>query len=179
LNADELAEEVGAETGLRMLVTLKPGLPLGPFQQTIRLATNWPEVPELEIPVRGTVVGDILILEPKGRFDRQQHLLNFGEVKRDTGAKATLLVTIKGPHRNAVALTVGDVYPGDVLQVEVGPARRSSRVVTFPVTIEIPRGSRIASHLSLKRKELGRIEIETAHRDVTLLPVYVRFSVEP
>jgi hypothetical protein len=46
---------VDAKSGYLVTITVKPGLPAGPIQQTIRL--NRPDGSRFDVPVRGTAVG--------------------------------------------------------------------------------------------------------------------------
>jgi hypothetical protein len=45
-----------AKSGFIITITIKPGLPGGPIQQTIRLKTNRANGSQLEIPIRGTAI---------------------------------------------------------------------------------------------------------------------------
>lgn len=60
---DELDRSTEARSGIEMTVTLKSGLPLGPLAQTIRLTTNY-DLPPLEVPIVGRIVGDITVVGP-------------------------------------------------------------------------------------------------------------------
>jgi hypothetical protein len=58
LAPEEVAEEEDATSGLLLQVTVKPGLPPGPFQQRIVLATNVDSASTVEVPVEGIVADE-------------------------------------------------------------------------------------------------------------------------
>src|SRR5271157_536942 len=55
LIADDLRNFKGATSGVLVRVTVKPGLPLGSFQQRILLSTNVKSAPEIDLPLFGSV----------------------------------------------------------------------------------------------------------------------------
>src|SRR5690606_17389410 len=108
LQPDELDKSLEATSGVEMTVKLKSGLPLGPIAQTIRLATNY-DVPALEIPIVGRIVGDITIIGPG--YTSNRNSLQMGLIDRDKGKQVTLRAVIKGNHRDDVQLTIESVEP--------------------------------------------------------------------
>ncbi len=179
LEKEELAEEAGAKSGLELSVTVKPGLPLGPILQTIRLRPNVPDVAALEIPIGGRVVGDISVIAVKTPYDRQTNVLSIGSVRSSQGRTVTLFVLVKGAHREQVRLKLGRVVP-DFLKVTLGErAPIGDAVYKFPVTIEIPPGSRSVSHMGWRHEDQGQIVIETTHPHAKQLPIFLRFAVIP
>lgn len=178
LSEDELDKEPGALSGLELIVRIKPGLPLGAIRQTIRLTTNIEELDTLEIPVLGSVVSDISVL---GRnFDSHNNLLDLGLVKSSKGAKVKLFILVKGPYQETVTLTIGKIDPDDVLRVTIGdPIKNSSgKSLSYPLTIEIPAGSRAVNRLGSRQAKRGKILIESTHPTAKQIQLYVSFATE-
>ena len=73
---------------------MKPGLPQGPFQQTISLETNQPSYPELTVVVKGEVESDISVAGPN--WSSQLGLLDIGTVSSQTGTQRRLLLVVRG-----------------------------------------------------------------------------------
>jgi hypothetical protein len=173
---ERLASEPEAKGGSLIHVSLKPGLPTAPFQQRIRVTTDFKDAPEVEIPIWGKVVSDLSIT---GRsYDEETGVLALGVVESKEGAERQLLVLARGENRKDLKITLGEVVP-DWLKVEVGAPRQilGGNVVEFPVTLRIPKGSRPAQHLGPERENYGKVTLQTTHPAAPKLPIYVRFGV--
>ena len=179
LPADEVQREPDAKYGPLAELTVKPGLPLGPINQTIRLTTDVPEASKFEVSVTGSVVSDIAIVGPQ-IFDEVREVLKFGTVAQSEGARASLRILVKGPHRRDVRLTVKEPDPPDSLVVSLGEATEinNGAVIMFPLTVEIPKGARPVDRLGSDQFKLGKIVIETTHPTSKVINLYVRFSVK-
>lgn len=164
---------------LRGILTVKSGLPLGPLNQTIHLKTDIEEAPELELPISGSVVGDLSVVGG-GFFRQQSNLLILGQVDGEKGTETTLRVLVKGPYRQDVQLKVKETDPSDMLEVQLGEAVPINKGLVYmhPLTVSVPRGSRPVARMGFDREDYGRIVIETTHPDTPLLTLRVRFAVK-
>jgi hypothetical protein len=176
LAEDELDTSIGAKSGVEMTLKPKSGLPFGPVDQTIRLAVNY-DVPPIEIPIHGRVVGDITFIGPKFRGDF--NLLSLGAVKRDQGAKVTLRGLVKGSHRDDVQFEVESVEPAEALHVEVGQPSSDANVITIPVTVEVRKDAAPVSRLGNADSKAGKIVLKTTHPELEKIEIEVRFAVQP
>ena len=175
---EDLAIDRFAKSASALQVTIRPGLPLGPIQQKLRLRTNLPDAPYLEIPIEGTVVGDISIVGP--RFSSERNLLRLGAIDGRKGISTTLYVLVKGPHRDKTELSLGMVDPADVLQVTLGDRTEINRglVYKYPLSIEIHPGSRNLNRLGTKTSSYAEIHIQSEHPEAKDVPVYVEFAIQ-
>ena len=81
--ADQLPD-ADAKSGCRVRLTLKPGLPLGMIQQTIRLDLQLGESQEkvpVEVPIEGVIDSDVSIVGP-GWDQQAQPVVDSGRQKR-------------------------------------------------------------------------------------------------
>ncbi len=178
LSAEELTKEKGAQSGYLVRVTVKPGLPLGAFEQKILIRTNLESAPSINILVRGSLGSDISIV---GRgWNSETGVLNFGTVASNEGARRTVMLVARGTHRKELKFKPILVVPDDVLKVEVGKTTPINKgaVTQTPVAIQIPKGSRAANHLGSEQGKLGEVLIETNHPQAPKLRIFVRFAVE-
>lgn len=176
LPADQIKNEEGATSGCLLEVRVKSGLPLGPFQQKISLATNLKQTPTIEIPIRGKIASDLSIVGPG--WSEEDGLLMLGTIRSEEGTKRTLLIVAGGPRAREVRCEPVEVFP-DTLRVEIGTPQpaRDGTVIQTPVTITIPPGSPPADHLGSEQGKLGRITIRTNHPHIPRLRILVRFAV--
>ena len=178
LSAEEVAGETGATGGFRLTVDLKPGLPIGQLKRIIRVSFTMPEPLVAEIPLEGTVGGD-LVLAGSG-WDSSRQALLLGTVSGKTGLRTRVFLTAKGPHRDSVRPTVREVVP-ESLQVTIGDGSPigTGGAVRIPIDIVIPPDSRAVNHLCSQQGPAGRIVLATGHPDSPEFTIPVCVAVGP
>ena len=170
-------EKEKVQSGYLAEVTVKPGLPLGTFRQTILIETNLEAAPTVTVPVTGTVGSEISIV---GRgWDDRAGVLSLGTVSSQEGAQRQLILLVHGPHRKEVDFRLVHSVP-DLLKVKPGETTPIGEglVTQTLLIIQIPTGSRPANHLGSRQGRLGEILIETNHPQVPQLRIRVSFAVE-
>ena len=182
MSAEQVKNEERAKAGKIARVVIKPGLPLGPFQQTIRLTLDLPGKPTVDVPIEGSVVGDIAILGPvrgPAPWNDELKRLNLGRIKRDEGAKSLgLYLLVKGDHRDQLKFDVRKVEP-EFLRIKFEkPEAVTDKVVKVPFTIEVPPGSPAGDHTGGIHGQAGSIEVATGHPTSSQLKFNVTFMVE-
>ena len=177
LSSQRVQREKGAKSGVLLHVEVKPGLPQGPFQQTILLRTNLESNPAMVVPIKGQIGETITVAGPD--WNRNRGVLNFGVVSRAAGAQRRLLLFVHGSHCNEVKFTPVRVVP-DLIQVQVGETAMGggSPISQTPLIIQIPAGSRSISLLGPAEGELGEIVLKSTHPAVPQVRILVRFAVE-
>jgi hypothetical protein len=178
LESAELAAETGATGGFRITANIGPGLPIGPLRQTIKVVFRMPEEVIAEIPVEGSVSGD-LALAGKA-WDSSHEALTLGTVSSRTGIETSLFLTVKGPHRADVRPVVRETVP-DTVKVVVGEGKPvgSGNVIRIPLTITIPPGSSPANHICSELAPAGKIVLDTGHPDSPTLTIPVCLAIVP
>ena len=149
---------------------------MGAFRQKILIRTNV-ATPPLEVPVVGTVVGDIKIVAVGGGWNDATGTLTLGTVKSGEEVMRQLILVVRGPHRRSVTFGPVRCVP-EFLDVKLGEKKETETSVTMPVTIRIPKGSPAANYLGGEQGELGEIMIEAGHPQVPRVRIRVRFAVE-
>jgi hypothetical protein len=160
-----------------LTITIKPGLPLGPFRQKIALKLNLEEQPTATVSVEGNVVSDILVV---GRgWDSDHDMLRFDTLPAREGAKANLFLLAGGPYRNQVHPKLKSVSP-EFLKVTVGEpaAVEGAEQVRIPLTVEVPADAPPGNHMGGKDGKLGEIVLETGHPEARTMRIPVRFAIE-
>jgi len=176
--AEQIAEQPDAKSGCLLRVKVMPSLVARPFRQQIVLRTNVDSAPTVEVPIQGTVGGQIAIAG--FGWDEQSGVLTLGTVAAAKGTERKFHVVVRGPHAKEVRLKPVRIVP-DLLEVEAGSGKQLGvgPVIWIPLTIRIPPGSRAANHLGSKPDELGQIIMETGHPREPELRILVRFAVKP
>jgi hypothetical protein len=167
--------EPNAKTALRCTVRLKPGMPLGPFHQKLQLKLNETRIPDLEVSIAGTVVGEITI---GGRaFDKSRNLVMVEAIQQAEGYETQLNIYVKGDQHRDIEVALDQVDPADVLKVQLDEPQHLAPVSIHRLQISIPRNSQPISRMGSTESPLGEIRLKTTHPDVPQLLIYVRFAV--
>ena len=176
LSADEVAKQQDARHGHRVRVTVKPGLPPGPFQQRIVVKTDAADAPTIDIPVRGTISSEISIIGPGWNDERQT--LALGTISSQAEIERTLRILIRGADRKEVKIEPVEVKP-DLVEAKLGDPMewQGGQVVQVPLTVRIPKGARLANYLGPDESRLGLILLKTNHPKIPQLRIFVRFAV--
>ena len=178
LAAQEIAAETGATGGFLLSVDVKPGLPIGPLRQTITVELRIPEELVVDLPIEGSVAGDLALAG--NAWDSSQQALLLGTVSGKIGSRAQVVLTAKGPHRAAVKPVVREVVPSSLV-VEVGDGKPvgSGGVIRIPLSITIPPGSPPANHRCSHQAPAGRVVLDTGHPDSPTLTIPVCIAIGP
>ena len=176
LDAEELHKQE-AHSGVRVRVTVLPGLPVGPLRQKLRLLTNQASMPTVEVPIQGLVDSDIGIIG--AGWNSERGLLDMGPVQSKAGAERQLFLLLRGRHRQNVRFAIVNRQP-DWLQARFGEPQEvnGGALVKVPLTIIVPPGSPAANHLGSAQGKMGQLSIDTTHPTASRLNVFVQFSVE-
>jgi hypothetical protein len=178
LPTDLVASREGATGGFRVDVEVKPGLPLGRLRRTVTVAFDMDGEMTAEIPLEGSVEGDLSVAGPG--WDRERQALVLGAVSGKAGMRTTVFLTAKGPHRDSVRPTLREVVPGS-LEVRIGAAAPigTGAVVRTAIEVIVPPGSRPANHICSAQGPAGRIVFDTGHPDSPTLTIPVCIAIGP
>jgi hypothetical protein len=178
LEPAEVAAETGATGGFQITVDIRPGLPIGPLRQTIMAVFRTPEEVTAEIPMEGSVSGDLALAGQA--WDSSREALVLGMVSSRTGSQTSLFLTAKGPRRADVKLALQEVVP-DSLQVVIGEGRPvgNGNVIRIPLSITVPPGSGPANHIGSPQAPAGRIVLDTGLPDSPTLTIPVCVTITP
>ena len=138
LGIDELRRKEGATSGVLVRVTVKPGLPLGRFQERILLSTNLEEYSQVELPVFGSV-GEISLVG--AGWSSETGILDLGSVDPQKGIERELIVLARGKDAKDMTLKVASVEP-DFLKAKLGKTTiyDGGQLTKTGLSIEIPAG---------------------------------------
>ncbi|REK09481.1 MAG: DUF1573 domain-containing protein [Planctomycetota bacterium] len=169
-----------ATKGYRVWVTLKPGLPLGAFRQTIRLTLEMGESADrvdFPVPIEGTIVSDLSIVGADWRSSSS--VLNLGDVQSQKGTTRKLTLLARGPARNDVRYDVKTVDP-PYIELKLGESEPLSDAVNrIPIEITIPPGQQPAIHLGTDQGDYGLIVLGIKnHPDVKEIRINLKFVIE-
>ncbi|GAB4137324.1 DUF1573 domain-containing protein [Thermopirellula anaerolimosa] len=177
LTPSELSGEPGATGGYRIVVRVKPGLPIGPFQQKIRITTDQSDIAPLEVPVQGRVESEYGIIG--SGWNAQRGILHLGRIQRDSGSQTRIMLRLPVlPGQTPEVEPVRTVPNFVQVQVRQEEAVRTGESVLIPIVITIPAGSGPANYFGDSEEELGKIILKTNHPAAPEIKVLLRLAVD-
>jgi hypothetical protein len=165
-----------AKAGVRVTLRVKPGLPLGIFNQRLKLRTSLQDAEELEIPVVGRVVGDISV--HGADWDDRVFAVRLGPVKSAHGKRAALNLVVRGPAAAETEFQVAATDPPEMIARLGEPRRLRDDLVHVPLEVEVPPGTPPMARLGTEQGDEGRVLLDTTHPAMPKLELGVRFTVE-
>jgi hypothetical protein len=175
LASDEIAKEANAKGGQKMSIEIKPGMPLGRIQQSIRVLTNQSAESPITINIHGNVISDIALASGT-MIAPDKLLVGLGTFPSREGAKRTVYLIVKGPYRDETKLQVASTDPTREFSATLGePLRDNPKIVRYPLTIEVPAGARPVNHYS--EGAYAQVRLTSTHPDVKELTIKVRYVV--
>ncbi len=166
-------------------VTMKTGMPQGAFQELMRLRTNSPKMPFLEVIISGQISGNAIRITGAQYDDKTSGQLRLDNVSAATGARSSIRMmifdklicnesTVKVKSIRPDWLKVKLTYPPEELQ-------KASPIRLIEAEIEVPAGSPQGAFTGPEKEQLGEIVFSVGETDETSQEVVVpvRFAVTP
>ncbi|MBQ2850370.1 MAG: DUF1573 domain-containing protein [Thermoguttaceae bacterium] len=168
------------------VATLKSGMPQGAFQEIVRVRTNSPKTPVLEIVVGGQVAGNSVRLSGRRYDDKGTGYLTLDSVssRETTEEKIRLTIfdkiptnaeTVRAKSVRPAWLEVEFAYPPEELQKSAAPVRM------VDATVRVPAGSPQGAFMGPSKEQLGEIVFAVGETPETTQEIVlpVRFAVGP
>ena len=131
----EECKQMEVEKGNKVIVSIKPGAPIGPFHEELIVETDHPKRPEIPFQVSGKVEGPIN-LSPRDR-------IRMIGVPSKEGATESLTVMVRG--QKETKFTVEKKPKG--VDVRIDPMGPVGAAMQYKLTVTIPPGLPAGSHL--------------------------------
>ncbi len=167
------------------LVTMKPGMPQGAFQELIRLRTNSPQMPIVEISLSGQITGNAVKVNGALFDEKNTGTLRIDNVQQSVGKKTNIRMTIfdKIP-ANENTIKVKSVRP-DWIKVNLTyppeDLQKTSSIRLVEAEIEIPADSPQGAFMGPEKERLGEVVFSIGETEETSQEVVVpvRFAITP
>lgn len=166
-------------SGYKGLISLKPGMQLGDFRQTLTFVLPTPQRPLLTMELRGTVEGRASILGDE-RWDTDHDIWSLGEWKRGNAKRESgLTLVLVGDQRETLQPRVVTHSP-EWVGVEFGkPIFLAERKQThLPLTVVIPETAPAGSYMGLGGQRMGRVLVDTGIENHPKLRISLRFTID-
>lgn len=162
------------------VATVKPGLPVGTFQEKFYVRTNYPTEPSFEFMIRGQIAGSGITISGMG-FDKETGVARLGKTLVGQRLTKDLMIQFQGTAALEAELKVRSVKP-EWLKVtltqphDIGAA--SSRRRFYTMTVEVPVEATVGNYTRIDEDGESVITLETGLEDSPTLRIPVQFVVE-
>ena len=161
-------------------VTVKPGLPIGTFQEKFLLRTNSAGEPNVEFLVRGQVYSGTIAIAGMG-FNKDSGVVVLGKTSSTQRLAKDVSITFSGLSASQADLKVKEVKPDWLKAVLTEPREfggESSRRRLYSLTIEVPVGSSVCNYFKPDEENVAMVVLDTGLTDTPILKIPVQFAVE-
>ncbi|MDR1384048.1 MAG: DUF1573 domain-containing protein [Planctomycetaceae bacterium] len=163
-----------AQSVYDLKVTLKPGLPFGPYQTQIRILSDSKLEPELTLTVKGQVFGSTSIISAD--YNPRTGVFYLGKTEHGTPLKKTLMIRFTQTEGETPEFKA-EIQP-EWLRAELGEVRGNigdNRIL--PVTITIPEDAVLGSSTAADSENMAEIVITSSNKEMSTIRIPLEYSV--
>ncbi|MGL6195934.1 MAG: DUF1573 domain-containing protein [Thermoguttaceae bacterium] len=180
----ELTEEDKKNTVLKSATTVytvtvkvKPGLPIGSFQERLTIVTNYDSEPTVEYFVKGQIRAGNITIAGKD-YARDTGVLNLGKTSVGIPVKSTFTLGFPGSAQADTTVKIVKVEP-EALSVEMNKIGGTTEGVAPTFIFKVQALSSTPGYWNgPDQKNMGLIELETNLPDVPTYKMPVQFLIE-
>jgi hypothetical protein len=164
-----------AKNAVEFEVHVLPGLPLGPFEQRIKMTTNYPQMPHFIYTIRGMVTGSMAVIG--SGYNKKTGVLEIGTVQPLETVMKTVMLRFSGPNVEEIDPEVVELRPEWIdVQFEKPIDAQKDRI--FPVTVVISGGSPMSNYQGPSEEQMGMIRFDPGVEGIPEVKLLLQFSVE-
>lgn len=165
-----------AVSGSRITIRVRPGLSIGRFQQQMRIFTDQSDLEPLDVPIQGTVNGNVTFVGPG--YDSRAGIWRVGKLSGSQETTKNLWLIFKGNDSADLQVRVASVDPAEILAVELPNASKTDKLVKQGLTVKFKPVGRVVNRQGTADGPIARIVLETNHPDIPRVEIPVAFALE-
>jgi len=185
--SDEYASAVQA---FKVRVDIEPGLPQGPLRENFSF--NFAPQSTLDengkhdedtvfhftAETTGRIVGAITLVESRRVYNGESgYIFTIGEVNPTEQTPYRANIMLRGPARESIKLSIGDVKPAGILRADLGEPIGRSSTVLVPLTLTVDPAAPPTDLMGRGTDDFGIVVIKTDDPNLSPLELKVRFSI--
>lgn len=163
-----------AKSVIEGTLTLKPGLPLGTFQEWFQVKTNCPGLASVGFRVSGQIAGNVSI-SGQG-YNRETGVAHLGNTVTGRSISRELSIQFSGSSALSASVQVKEVEPA-WMRTELSPPRDTGPLRIFSLSVEIPENAPTGSYVFGGDGRQACITLETNDESMPVLKVPLQFVV--
>ena len=160
-----------AKSVVEGIITLKPGLPVGTFQDWFQVQTNYPSQASVGFVVSGQITsGNVSISGTT--YDSATGILKFG----NTVVSREILIRFSGSSASSAEVKIATVEPA-WLRTKLSPPKDAGPTRSFALTIEIPDDAPTGSYGFSGEGQQAYVLLETNDESMPSVRIPLQFAV--
>ena len=163
-----------AKSVIEGTLTLKPGLPVGTFQEWFQVKTNYPSQASVGFRVNGQIVGNVTI-SGQG-YNRERGIADLGSTVTGKSVSKEFSIQFSGLSAQSASVQVKEVEP-TWIRTELSPPRDTGPLRMFSLTIEIPENAPTGSYVFGGDGRQASVTLETNDESMPVLKVPLQFVI--
>ena len=164
-----------AQSVVEGTLTLKPGLPVGPFQEQFQVRTNYPSMVNVSFLVRGQIVAGNVSVSGQG-YNKATGIADLGRTVMGKSVSKEFSIQFTGSSAPSASVQVKVVEPA-WLRTEISPPRNVGALRLFSLTVEIPDNAPTGSYGFGGDSPLTHVTLETNDPTMPVLKIPMQFAV--
>jgi len=156
-------------------VTIKPGLPVGPFQDWFQVRTNYPRQTNVNFVVSGQIVGGSVSISGQG-YNRSTGVADLGRSVMGRSLSREISIQFSGAAAQSASVQVSAVEP-PWIRTKLSPPRDVGPLRMISLTIEIPEDAPTGSYVFSGDGQQAHIILETTDETMPVLRIPLQFTI--
>ncbi|MEM6365589.1 MAG: DUF1573 domain-containing protein [Planctomycetota bacterium] len=189
------AEEGGihhrAKQAFRITTKAKTGLRQGPLVTNMRVQFRKldadgnrvnDDVFNSTVEVAGRVIGSITMIENLKLRETAKgggYIWTLGRLDRDASLDFKAFVALKGSQREGTILTIGEVYPDQVVSAELDAPMTKGTMTLYQLKLKLQPSDEMIDLLGKNKDDFGWVWIESDNPKVPRMRVAIKVLLEP
>lgn len=162
-------------------ITVKPGLPIGTFQEKVQIKANYASEPTFDFLIKGQVSGGAVTVSGMG-YNKERGVATIGKTIQGKKLNRSILIQFSGSVAENAKLQVRQIRP-EWLKVHLNEprdiGRDTSRRRLYSLEIEIPADAPLGNFMNANDETNGSVvTLETGLDDSPIIKVPLEFAVE-
>ena len=156
-------------------ITLKPGLPVGAFQEWFQARTNYPSQTNVSFLVSGQIISGNVSISGQG-YNRSIGVADLGRTVMGRSISREISIQFSGTAAQSASVRVSAVEPAWI-RTKLAPPRDVGPLRMFALTVEIPEDAPTGSYVFSGDGQQAHILLETNDEIMPVLRIPLQFVV--
>jgi len=156
-------------------VTLKPGLPVGSFQEWFQVRTNYQSQTNVSFRVNGQIVGSNVSISGQG-YNRSTGVADLGRTIVGRSLSREISIQFSGTLAQSASVQMSAAAPAWI-RTELSPPRDVGPLRIFSLKITVPEDAPTGSYLFSGDGQQAYVTLETNDESMPALRIPLQFAV--
>lgn len=156
-------------------ITIKPGLPVGPFQEWFQLRTNYASQPNATFLVSGQIVGGNVSISGQG-YNRTMGYADLGHTVMGRSISREITIQFSGASAQSASVRVSAAEPSWI-RTELSPPRDAGLLRVISLTITVPEDAPSGSYVFSGDGQQAFVTLETTDEAMPVVRIPLQFAV--